>query len=148
VDANFKEVQLQDMRVGQPVTVTADVYGGSVVYHGHIEGLGAGSGSAFALLPPQNASGNWIKIVQRVPVRIALDPQELASHPLRVGLSVAASVDVRDTSGVQVTDQMAGGTMTADTGEDTTASSDVIIAKILADNGAGQQGAGQNGMHK
>ncbi len=139
VDANFKEVQLQDMRVGQKVTVTADVYGGSVVYHGHIEGLGAGSGSAFALLPPQNASGNWIKIVQRVPVRIALDPQELASHPLRVGLSVAASVDVRDTSGAQVTDQMAGGTMTADTGVDTTASSDAIIAKILAENGGGEK---------
>ena len=101
VDANFKEVQLQDMRIGQPVTVTADVYGGSVVYHGHVEGLGAGSGSAFALLPPQNASGNWIKIVQRVPVRIALDPCEeldIAAHPLRVGLSVnSANVDVRDT---------------------------------------------------
>jgi membrane fusion protein (multidrug efflux system) len=136
VDANFKEVQLQDMRVGQKVTVTADVYGGSVVYHGHVEGLGAGSGSAFALLPPQNASGNWIKIVQRVPVRIALDPQELTAHPLRVGLSVAASVDVRDTSGAQVTDEMAGGTMTANTGEDTTASADAIIAKILAENGA------------
>ena len=78
------------MRVGQPVTVHADIYGGGVVYHGHVEGLGAGSGSAFALLPPQNASGNWIKIVQRVPVRIALDPQELAAHPLRVGLSVDA----------------------------------------------------------
>jgi membrane fusion protein (multidrug efflux system) len=139
VDANFKEVQLQDMRVGQKVTVTADVYGGSVVYHGHIEGLGAGSGSAFALLPPQNASGNWIKIVQRVPVRIALDPQELASHPLRVGLSVAASVDVRDTSGAQVTDQMAGGIMTADTGADTTASSDAIIANILAENGGAEK---------
>ena len=147
VDANFKEVQLQDMRVGQPVTVTADVYGGSVVYHGHVEGLGAGSGSAFALLPPQNASGNWIKIVQRVPVRIALDPQELTAHPLRVGLSVAANVDVRDTSGPQVTDQMAGGTMTADTGADTTASSDAIIAKILADNGAGQTDTHQKASH-
>ena len=86
VDANFKEVQLARMRVGQPVTVKTDIYGGSVVYHGHIEGLGAGSGTAFALLPPQNASGNWIKIVQRVPVRIALDQKELAEHPLRVGL--------------------------------------------------------------
>ena len=73
IDANFKEVQLARMRVGQPVTVNADIYGGSVAYHGHIEGMGAGSGTAFALLPPQNASGNWIKIVQRVPVRIALD---------------------------------------------------------------------------
>ena len=78
VDANFTEGQLARMRVGQPVEVTADIYGGGVTYHGHIEGLGAGSGSAFALLPPQNASGNWIKIVQRVPVRITLDPGELA----------------------------------------------------------------------
>ena len=94
VDANFKEVQLQNMRVGQPVSVTADIYGGKVTYHGHVEGLGAGSGSAFALLPPQNASGNWIKIVQRVPVRIALDPNDIQAHPLRVGLSVTAVVDV------------------------------------------------------
>jgi membrane fusion protein (multidrug efflux system) len=75
IDANFKEGQLERMRIGQPVTVSADIYGGDVTYHGRIEGLGAGSGSAFALLPPQNASGNWIKIVQRVPVRIALDPR-------------------------------------------------------------------------
>ena len=134
IDANFKEVQLEDMRVGQPVTVTADVYGGDVVYHGHIEGLGAGSGSAFALLPPQNASGNWIKIVQRVPVRIALDPKELADHPLRVGLSVSVSADVRDTSGPLVTAQVGGGVMTADTGEDTDAATDALIAKILKDN--------------
>jgi membrane fusion protein (multidrug efflux system) len=141
IDANFKEVQLQDMRIGQPVTITADIYGGSVAYHGHIEGLGAGSGSAFALLPPQNASGNWIKIVQRVPVRIALDPKELADHPLRVGLSVNAIVDVRDSSGPSVTSAMSGGTMTANTGEDTTAATDALIAKILAENGAGQVGA-------
>ncbi len=134
IDANFKEVQLQDMRIGQPVTVTADIYGGSVVYHGRIEGLGAGSGSAFALLPPQNASGNWIKIVQRVPVRIALDPKELADHPLRVGLSVAASVNIRDTSGPMVTDKIGNGVMTANTGEDTSAEVDALIAKIVAAN--------------
>ncbi len=138
IDANFKEVQLADMRIGQPVTVTADLYGGGVTYHGHVEGLGAGSGSAFALLPPQNASGNWIKIVQRVPVRIALDPKELADHPLRVGLSVSVSADVRDTSGPLITSSMAGGTMTADTGEDTAAAANALIAKILADNGAGR----------
>jgi membrane fusion protein (multidrug efflux system) len=125
------------MRIGQPVTVTADVYGGGVVYHGHIEGLGAGSGSAFALLPPQNASGNWIKIVQRVPVRIALDAKELADHPLRVGLSVSVSADVRDTSGPLVTSTMSGGSMTADTGENNDAATDALIARILADNGAG-----------
>ncbi len=141
IDANFKEVQLSNMRIGQPVTITADVYGGSVTYHGHIEGLGAGSGSAFALLPPQNASGNWIKIVQRVPVRIALAPKELADHPLRVGLSVSASVDVHDTSGPSVNSAMSGGAMTADTGEDTRAATDALIARILSDNGAGQEGS-------
>lgn len=99
VDANFKEVQLRDMRVGQPVTLRADMYGGRVKYHGKLVGLAAGSGSAFALLPAQNASGNWIKIVQRLPVRIELDPGELQAHPLRIGLSVTADVDIRDTSG-------------------------------------------------
>jgi membrane fusion protein, multidrug efflux system len=99
VDANFKEVQLVDVRIGQKATITADIYGSSVTYHGHVQGLGAGSGNAFALLPPQNATGNWIKIVQRVPVRIALDPEELRQHPLRVGLSVTVSLDISDTSG-------------------------------------------------
>src|SRR5581483_8286923 len=83
IDANFKEVQLKRMRAGQPVKVRTDVYGHSVTYHGRVVGLAAGSGSAFALLPAQNASGNWIKIVQRLPVRIALDPKELKDHPLR-----------------------------------------------------------------
>ncbi|MGZ5920187.1 MAG: HlyD family secretion protein [Rhizomicrobium sp.] len=141
IDANFKEVQLQDMRIGQPVTVTADIYGGKVTYHGHVEGLGAGSGSAFALLPPQNASGNWIKIVQRVPVRIALDPQELATHPLRVGLSVSASVSIKDTSGPLVTSRVALAQSRADLGEDTNARADAIIARILAENGATQKSA-------
>jgi membrane fusion protein (multidrug efflux system) len=99
VDANFRETQLADLRVGQPATITTDTYGGKVVYHGHVQGLGAGSGNAFALLPPQNASGNWIKIVQRVPVRIALDPQELDKHPLRIGLSVNVTVDTSHTDG-------------------------------------------------
>jgi membrane fusion protein, multidrug efflux system len=99
VDANFRETQLQHLRVGQPVTIAADIYGGKIVYHGKVLGLGAGSGNAFSLLPPQNASGNWIKIVQRVPVRIALDPKELAAHPLRIGLSVDATVDTSDRSG-------------------------------------------------
>jgi membrane fusion protein (multidrug efflux system) len=99
VDANFKEVQLRDMRVGQPVTLSADIYGGRATYHGKLVGLSAGSGTAFALLPSQNASGNWIKIVQRLPVRVALDPAELRAHPLRIGLSVSATVDIHDTSG-------------------------------------------------
>jgi membrane fusion protein (multidrug efflux system) len=106
IDGNFKEVQLADMRVGQPVEVSADVYGGSVKYHGRLVGLSAGSGNAFALLPSQNASGNWIKIVQRVPVRIALDPQELKAHPLRVGLSTTVTVEIRDTSGPLIASQV------------------------------------------
>ncbi|OWK30181.1 efflux RND transporter periplasmic adaptor subunit [Sphingomonas dokdonensis] len=98
VDANFRETQLKDLRIGQPATVVADAYGDDVVYHGRVAGLSAGSGNAFALLPPQNASGNWIKIVQRVPVRITLDPKELRANPLRVGLSVMAKVDTANTS--------------------------------------------------
>jgi len=99
VDANFRETQLKDLRIGQPATVTADMYGDDVVFHGHVIGVGAGSGNAFALLPPQNASGNWIKIVQRVPVRIGLDPRELTRNPLRVGLSVNTTVDTANRSG-------------------------------------------------
>jgi len=106
VDANFKEAQLRSMRVGQPVSVHADLYGDDVTFHGRLAGLAAGSGSAFALLPAQNASGNWIKIVQRVPVRIALDPQELKQHPLRVGLSMSVRVDAHDTSGPLVSTQV------------------------------------------
>jgi len=138
VDANFKEGQLQDMRIGQPVTVNADIYGGKVTYRGKVEGLGAGSGSAFALLPPQNASGNWIKIVQRVPVRIALDPEDVAAHPLRVGLSVSVNVLIKDTSGPQVTSRVGVGSTRADLGDDANAKADAIIARILAENGATQ----------
>jgi membrane fusion protein (multidrug efflux system) len=99
VDANFKEPQLANMRVGQPVQLTADIYGNGFRYHGKVVGFGAGTGSAFALLPAQNATGNWIKIVQRVPVRVALDPKELSEHPLQVGLSMKVEVAVRDGSG-------------------------------------------------
>jgi len=99
VDANFKEPQLASMRLGQPVTLSADIYGGKVRYHGKVAGFGAGTGSAFAILPAQNATGNWIKIVQRVPVRIVLDPQELAAHPLQIGLSMQVEVDTHDVSG-------------------------------------------------
>ncbi len=99
VEANFKEVQLSRMRIGQPVRVVADLYGGHVEYHGTVAGLGLGTGAAFALLPAQNATGNWIKVVQRVPVRIALDPADLAEHPLRIGLSTRVQVEVRNVSG-------------------------------------------------
>ena len=99
VDANFKEVQLKHIRIGQPAEVHSDVYGGDVTYHGKVEGLGAGTGGAFALLPAQNASGNWIKVVQRVPVRIAFDAKELEKYPLRVGLSTEVKVDTHDRNG-------------------------------------------------
>jgi len=94
VDANFKEGQLARVRPGQPVELKSDLYGGDVVYHGRVVGFSGGTGSAFALIPAQNATGNWIKVVQRVPVRIALDPKELVRHPLRVGLSMDAEIDV------------------------------------------------------
>ncbi|NYT35567.1 HlyD family efflux transporter periplasmic adaptor subunit [Allopusillimonas soli] len=94
VEANFKESQLAHMQPGQEATLTADIYGSDVSYHGHVMGLAAGTGSAFSLLPAQNASGNWIKVVQRVPVRVSLDPAELKEHPLRVGLSMQVEVDL------------------------------------------------------
>jgi len=134
VDANFKEVQLARMRPGQPVSVTVDVYGGSLEYRGHLVGVGAGSGSAFALLPAQNASGNWIKIVQRVPVRILLDPQELKEHPLRIGLSAHVRVDLRDktplatVAAVRNTPQP----VQASVGDDPAV--EALIARIIADN--------------
>ncbi|MNR04656.1 Multidrug export protein EmrA [compost metagenome] len=99
IDANFKETQLRHMRIGQPVEIVADLYGSDVKYSGSIDSLGAGTGSAFALLPAQNATGNWIKIVQRVPVRIHINAQQLAEHPLRIGLSTQVDVDLHDQSG-------------------------------------------------
>ncbi len=99
VDANFKESQLANLRAGQEATLSADAYGNSVKYHGRVVGFAAGTGSAFALLPAQNATGNWIKVVQRVPVRIALDPKELREHPLQIGLSMQVEVDTHERGG-------------------------------------------------
>jgi membrane fusion protein (multidrug efflux system) len=99
VDANFKEVQLRNLRLGQPVKLTADYYGSKVEFDGKVAGLGMGTGAAFALLPAQNATGNWIKVVQRVPVRIALNAEQIAKHPLRVGLSMEVSVDITNLEG-------------------------------------------------
>ena len=104
VDANFKEVQLRNIRIGQPVKLTADLYGKKMEYKGTVAGLGAGTGAAFSLLPAQNATGNWIKVVQRVPVRVTLDAEQLAQNPLRVGLSMEATVDVTDQSGKSLAD--------------------------------------------
>jgi membrane fusion protein, multidrug efflux system len=94
VNANYKEGQLRKVRIGQAATLTSDLYGSSVVFHGKVAGVGGGTGAAFAVIPAQNATGNWIKVVQRLPVRIALDPAELARHPLRVGLSMDATIDI------------------------------------------------------
>ncbi|TDS72830.1 HlyD family efflux transporter periplasmic adaptor subunit [Comamonas sp. JUb58] len=104
VEANFKENQLRNLRLGQPVKMTADLYGKKVEYSGTVEGLGVGTGAAFSLLPAQNATGNWIKVVQRVPVRIALDPKQVQEHPLRVGLSMLVDVDIQNQDGKLLAD--------------------------------------------
>jgi membrane fusion protein (multidrug efflux system) len=135
VDANFKESQLKNLRIGQPVTLVADMYGNKVEYHGKVDGLGAGTGAAFALLPAQNATGNWIKVVQRLPVRVALDPQEVAAHPLRVGLSMEARVDVSDTSGKTLADApRSNGVAQTTLGEASHADADAEVRKIIAAN--------------
>ncbi len=135
IDANFKEVQLRDMRVGQPVDITTDLYGSRVTYHGTVAGVSAGSGNAFALLPPQNATGNWIKIVQRVPVRILLDPKELKSNPLRIGLSATVDVDVSDVSGLPVTSKVRNQPFPAKRSDGDDPEIDALIARIIAENG-------------
>ena len=139
IEANFKESQLKNLRIGQPVTLEADVYGKKVDYHGTIEGLGAGTGAAFSLLPAQNATGNWIKVVQRVPVRITLDPKELADHPLRVGLSMDAKVDVSKTDGRMLADGSRASTLTQTAVFDqNNTAADAEVRKIIAANaGAG-----------
>ena len=136
IDANFRETQLKDLRIGQPATVTADMYGGDVVFHGRVVGVGAGSGNAFALLPPQNASGNWIKIVQRVPVRVALDPRELGANPLRVGLSVKVVVATGDLSGPRLGRPASTATATyrAEASDANDPAVEARIARIIAEN--------------
>jgi membrane fusion protein (multidrug efflux system) len=134
IDANFKEGQLERMRVGQPVAVHTDLYGGNVTYHGHVVGIAAGSGNAFALLPSQNASGNWIKIVQRLPVRILLDPKELHAHPLRVGLSTAVRVDLHDASGPLVTTAVRNVPQPTQASAGIDPAVDERIAALIADN--------------
>jgi len=144
VDANFKEVQVARMRIGQPATLTSDVYGSGVEYHGKVVGLSAGTGAAFALLPTQNASGNWIKVVQRIPVRIELDPKELQAHPLRVGLSMDVDVNVADASGTSLTGATANRSTPAyqtTVFEDAGRKADARVAQIIAAN-SGRAAAG------
>jgi membrane fusion protein, multidrug efflux system len=142
IDANFKESQLQSVRVGQPVRVHADLYGDDVEYTGAVAGLSAGSGSAFALLPSQNASGNWIKIVQRLPVRIALDPEQLKAHPLRVGLSMHAQIEVRDASGPLIATQVRKSPQQMQTSAAADPKIDQRIAEIIRNNGPAERVAG------
>ncbi len=142
VDANFKEGQLERLRIGQPATLEADVYGKHVVFHGKVEGLGAGTGAAFSLLPAQNATGNWIKVVQRVPVRISLDPKEVAQNPLRVGLSMNVTVNVADESGTSVDNtprtQAQGAVASTTVFDSLSHDADAEVARIIAANGGGR----------
>ena len=141
VDANFKEVQITHMRIGQPVELEADVYGSKVKYTGHVAGFSAGTGSAFSLLPAQNATGNWIKVVQRLPVRIALDPQQLKDHPLRVGLSMDVTVDVRKEEGGAMLSASAAKPLQTDVYDKVAQDADELIARIIALNNGGRTSA-------
>ena len=135
VDANFKEVQLRKIRLGQPVRLTADVYGRKVEYRGTVAGLGAGTGAAFALLPAQNATGNWIKVVQRVPVRVALDATQLAANPLRVGLSMDAEVDVSNQDGKTLADSPRTAPVAqAQAGVDADSGADAAVRRVIMAN--------------
>jgi len=135
VDANFKEVQLRKIRLGQPVKLTADVYGKKVEYTGTVAGLGAGTGAAFALLPAQNATGNWIKVVQRVPVRVELDPQQVAANPLRVGLSMDAEVDVSKQDGKTLADAPRASALTSTQVFDSLdAGAEAEVKRVIAQN--------------
>jgi membrane fusion protein, multidrug efflux system len=138
VDANFKEVQLRNLRIGQKTEVRSDLYGGSFIFHGHVQGMSAGTGAAFSLLPPQNASGNWIKVVQRVPVRILIDDNDLIKSPLRVGLSATVTVDTTSRDGpvlaTQASDQPVGYTQvyTLDL-EKANAEADAVVRRNLGE---------------
>ncbi len=143
VDANFKETQLRHMRLGQEVELRSDLYGGEVKYKGRITSLGLGTGSAFSLLPAQNASGNWIKIVQRVPVRIAIDTKQLAEHPLRIGLSMKAEVSLRDQKGDVLPAKPAeGNVFDTDVYAKQLHDADAAIGRIIHDNLPQQAKAG------
>lgn len=137
IDANFKETQLRDMRIGQPVDIESDIYGSDVKYSGTVDSLGAGTGSAFALLPAQNATGNWIKIVQRVPVRIHINAEELAQHPLRVGLSTNVEVNLHDQSGPVLAQQPPQkASFSTNVYDRQLAEADAMIAQLIHDNSA------------
>lgn len=135
IDANFKETQLKHMRIGQPVEIRSDLYGSEVKYSGTVDSLGVGTGSAFSLLPAQNATGNWIKIVQRVPVRIRINPEELAKNPLRIGLSMDVNVSLHDQSGPALAQQSPHeAVFSTDVYQEQLASADQLIEKLIQAN--------------
>ena len=134
VDANFKEDQLKRLRIGQAVELVSDYYGGDAVFHGKVVGIEPGTGAAFSLLPPQNASGNWIKIVQRLPVRVALDPKEIAAHPLMVGLSMKADADTHDQNGSVLGTGTGAGRYETSIDNAAEKDADALVAKIVAAN--------------
>lgn len=137
IDANFKETQLDKMRIGQPVEIESDLYGSNVKYSGTVDSIGAGTGSAFALLPAQNATGNWIKIVQRVPVRIHINADELAKNPLRIGLSTTVDVNLHDQSGPVLAQQPPQKAMfTTNVYEQQLAEADTLISRLIESNSA------------
>ncbi len=141
VDANFKETQLQNMRIGQKVALISDLYGDDVVFHGEVESLGIGTGSAFSVLPAQNATGNWIKVVQRLPVRIKLHDDELSAHPLRIGLSMVAEVNTEDKSGALLPQHSETKALySTDVYSQTLAGVDSLVAHIIAANDASDNG--------
>ncbi|KVG65342.1 efflux RND transporter periplasmic adaptor subunit [Burkholderia pseudomultivorans] len=137
VEANFKEGQIRHMRIGQPVQVVSDLYGSRVVYRGRVQGFSAGTGSAFSMLPSQNAAGNWIKVVQRVPVVIALEPQELAAHPLRVGLSMRVTVDTHGRNGHALDSEPPTPAVATRVHDGVASEADAAVAAIVHDNQGG-----------
>jgi len=142
VNANFKESQIAGIHIGQAVKLTADVYGSKIEYDGRVVGLDAGTGGAFSMLPAQNATGNWIKVVQRVPVRVAVDPEQLRQHPLRIGLSMEATVDIHDRSGpVLATAPRSAPAYTTPVFETDQRDAAELIERIVRTNASGTAGA-------
>ena len=146
IEANFKEEQVRNLRIGQPVYAVSDLYGSGMVFHGRIGGLSPGTGSAFSMLPPQNAAGNWIKVDQRVPVIVSLDPAELIDHPLRVGLSMVVSVDTHQRDGALASASDPAGGSIAPVAEDGTGQADALARKLIEENDTSGSNNG-NGQH-
>jgi membrane fusion protein (multidrug efflux system) len=142
IEANFKEGQIRNLRIGQPVSAVSDLYGAGMVFHGRIGGLSPGTGSAFSMLPPQNAAGNWIKVVQRVPVVVSLDPAELAAHPLRVGLSMTVSVDTHRLDGTLNTATDPAGASASPAPDDDMEHAESLARRLIEENDRFSAGVG------